>query len=92
VTYETPQPSWYHAVICTACGTHPHANDLSTGGVRQQSRCLRDEDLEVRASSDGVEIETDDSLGSEIVLIPWDQAVIVARQIIQLARDRGDLT
>jgi hypothetical protein len=51
-----------------------------------------DEGLEVRASDDGVEIETDDSLGSEIVLIPWDQAVIVAHQIIQLASDRGDFT
>jgi hypothetical protein len=50
------------------------------------------EDLDVRASDDGVEIETDDSLGSEIVLIPWDQAITVARQIIQLARDRGDFT
>jgi hypothetical protein len=51
-----------------------------------------DEDLEVRASEDGVEIETDDSLGSEIVLIPWDKAVTVAHQIIQLARDRGGFT
>jgi hypothetical protein len=60
--------------------------------VRQAGTRQRDEDLDVRASEDGVEIETDDSLGSEIVLIPWDQAVTVARQIIQLARDRGDFS
>jgi hypothetical protein len=48
--------------------------------------------VEVRASEDGVEVETEDSLGSEIVLIPWDQAVRVARRIIEFARARGDLT
>jgi hypothetical protein len=48
--------------------------------------------VEVRASEDGVEVETDDSNGSEIVLIPWDQAVNVERQLIYLARQRSDLT
>jgi hypothetical protein len=46
--------------------------------------------VEIRASGDGV--ETDTPLGSEIVLIPWDQAVKVGRQLIYLARERGDLT
>jgi hypothetical protein len=92
VTNDTQPPPWYHAVVCAGCGTHPHATDQSPGSVRQPGRGLIDEDLEVRASDDGVEIETDDSLGSEIVLIPWDQAITVARQIIQLARDRGDFT
>lgn len=91
MTYDTQQPPWYHAVVCAACGTHPHANEVPRGSLRQASRPM-DEDLDVRASDDGVEIETDDSLGSEIVLIPWDQAITVARQIIQLARDRGDFT
>jgi hypothetical protein len=48
--------------------------------------------VEVWASDDGVEVETDTPLGSEIVLIPWDQAVAVARRIIELARARGDLS
>jgi hypothetical protein len=91
VTNDTQPPPWYHAVVCAGCGTHPHANAKSPGSVRQPGRPM-DEDLEVRASEDGVEIETDDSLGSEIVLIPCDQAITVARQIIQLARDRGDFT
>ena len=84
-------PPWYHAVVCAGCSTHRHGNDPPAGSVGKASR-LMEEDLEVRASDDGVEIETDDSLGSEIVLIPWDQAITVARRIIQLARDRGDST
>jgi hypothetical protein len=48
--------------------------------------------VEVRASGDGVELETADSNGSEIVLIPWDEAVKVGRQLVFLARERGDLT
>jgi hypothetical protein len=48
--------------------------------------------VEVRASEDGVEVEKADSNASEIVLIPWDQVVKVGRQLIYLARERGDLT
>ncbi len=48
--------------------------------------------VDVRPSDDGVEVETTDSNGSDIVLIPWAQAVAVARRIIELARARGDLT
>jgi hypothetical protein len=40
--------------------------------------------VEVRASEDGVD-ETDTSVASEIVLIPWDQAVKVGRQLVYLA-------
>jgi hypothetical protein len=58
----------------------------------QGAGCRAPGAVEVRASDDGVEVETDTPLGSEIVLIPWDQAVKVGRRIIYLARERGDLT
>jgi len=48
--------------------------------------------VDVRPSEDGVELEADAANGGEIVLIPWAQAVKVARRIIELARARGDLT
>jgi hypothetical protein len=48
--------------------------------------------VDVRPSEDGVEVEADTANGGEIVLIPWAQAVKVARRIIDLARARGDLT
>jgi hypothetical protein len=46
--------------------------------------------VQVRASEDGVEVETGDT--GDIVLIPWSEAVKVSRQIIYLARERGDLS
>jgi len=48
--------------------------------------------VNVRPSEEGVEVEADAASGGEIVLIPWAQAVKVARQIKELARARGDLT
>ena len=37
-------------------------------------------------------MEVDAAGDGEIVLIPWAQAVKVARRMIELARARGDLT
>jgi hypothetical protein len=72
--------------------------DLADGADLERLDALRAEladqasrQIGVRPSDDGVEVQTDDSLGSEIVLTPWDQAVAVARRIIELARSRGDL-
>jgi hypothetical protein len=73
--------------------------DLADGADLERLDALRAEladqasrQIGVRPSDDGVEVQTDDSLGSEIVLIPWDQAVAVARRIIELARARGDIS
>jgi hypothetical protein len=42
----------------------------------------------IHAIGDGVEVEADGST----VVIQWDQAVAVARRIIELARARGDVS
>jgi hypothetical protein len=39
--------------------------------------------VDVRPSEDGVEVEANAANGGEIVLIPWGQAVVVARRIIE---------
>jgi hypothetical protein len=48
---------------------------------------------ELQAGDDGVAV-TGGSTGPDpdVVVIPWGQAVAVARRIIELARARGDLT
>jgi hypothetical protein len=49
--------------------------------------------VELHAGDDGVAVTgaaTPDA--GVVVVIPWDQAVRVARRIIELARARGDLT
>jgi hypothetical protein len=45
----------------------------------------------VHAENDGVAVTGATTPGHE-TLIPWDQAVAVARRIIELARARGDLS
>jgi hypothetical protein len=60
--------------------------------VADDNNNARTRGVEIRATEDGVEVETADSNASEIVLIPWDQAVKVARRIIELARPRGDVS
>ncbi len=60
--------------------------------VADDNNNARTRGVEIRASEDGVAVETADSNASEIVLIPWDQVVKVGRQLIYLARERGDLT
>jgi hypothetical protein len=45
--------------------------------------------VDVHAEDDGVHVTVE---GGGVTVIPWPQAVPTARRIIQLARDRGDLS
>jgi hypothetical protein len=48
--------------------------------------------VEVRAEEEGVGLIGVSTSDAGQSLIPWDQAIAVARRIIELARARGDLT
>jgi hypothetical protein len=53
------------------------------------------EKVQIHARENGVEVDGADIRGEShpgVALIPWEQAVAVARQIIQLARNHSDVT
>jgi hypothetical protein len=48
--------------------------------------------VDLHLEDDGVALFGVSTLDPDNSLIPWDQAVAVARRIIELARARGDLS
>jgi len=52
----------------------------------------RSRQVTLHAEDDGVAVTGASTPDPDRALIPWDQAVAVARRIIELARARGDIS
>jgi hypothetical protein len=47
---------------------------------------------EAHSEEDGVHVRVEGGLASGVAIVPWSEAIRIARRIIELARARGDLT
>jgi hypothetical protein len=74
------------------CGRAFHNG--AVGNVRKDARAPNEasRQVELHAEDDGVAVTGASTPDHDKTLIPWDQAVAVARRIIELARARGDLS